>query len=110
MPRSLIRRHEPRVSPSWTCAFGPTDATTCALRDASVRTITQCLATIRSHDDDDRRLRGNTVDVTRGGVETSPIAAVVGALVPSIAPAVSVSAGELTRASVSASAAVLIVG
>src|SRR6476659_10382560 len=43
--RALIRRHVPRVSPSCTREFGPSDATRRAVRLGAARTITQSFAT-----------------------------------------------------------------
>ena len=64
MPRNLIRRHEPRVSPSCTRELGPTEATMCAAGCASARTITHCFATMLTHGDAGRRSRGDVVDAT----------------------------------------------
>lgn len=70
MPRVLIRRHEPRDSPSWTREAGPTDATTRALPRASARTMTHCVATMLTHRDDGRDLGGRVVDSAGLGLTT----------------------------------------
>src|SRR5512132_3770579 len=80
MPRDLMRRHEPRDSPSCTREFGPTEATMCAAPCASARTITQFFATWLAQRVAGRCLGGGDVGaaVREGGVTTGVAATIVG--------------------------------
>jgi hypothetical protein len=57
IPRDLIRRQEPLVSPSCTREFGPTEATMCELRSAPARTVTHSRAIMLTHGEAVRRSR-----------------------------------------------------